>query len=79
MEHLLNPGNGTDGMEVFQRGIIIHNVTLRSKHDVLVVLHGLFQRFDGFDASHVKVDSLIRKNCQPAQSQHRESPGNKLF
>ena len=76
MKYLLYHYNGADGIEVFQRGIIIHNVPLGNQHDILITLHGFLKRLYGLDSANIKVDRLVREYCQPTQSQHRESPGN---
>ena len=71
IQQLLDLDHRTHGIEVCQLGIIHQEILLGNQKQHLVLFHGSLQRKGRLGSAHVKVDRLLRENCQPAQGKHR--------
>ena len=71
LQHLLDLGHRSDGVQIFQFGVIHQQIFLGNQKQGLVCLHRRFQSTHGFLTAHIKMDRLLRENGQPAKSQNR--------
>ena len=79
LEDLLDLHYHTNRIQLIQIRVIIHNVLLRHKENMLTAFHSVFQRLDGLHPAHIKVDCLVWEHRQAPQGHHRQSAGYDQF
>ena len=73
-QHLLDLGNAADSIQVFQRRVVHQQILLGNQQQILVALHGRFQRLNGLTAADFKMNGLFGENAQSPQGKDGHFP-----
>ena len=73
-QHLLDLGNAADGIQIFQRRVVHQQILLGDQQQILVALHGRFQRLNGLTAADFKMNGLFGENAQSPQGKDGHFP-----
>ena len=70
-QYLTYTGDGSDGVQAVEGGIILQNILLCHQKDALIGGHRLVQRADRLFPPNIKMHRCLGENRQPAQGQYR--------